>query len=127
MMSKMLVGAVVVLLAVDGAVLGFGAATTGAHANAANACTGALAAINGLRDGSVDRRGFSRRMHRAGRAADAAAAGDRQLQKTLAQVSFGIEQLQAVMIQSRTPTEMTADGPSRDVNEFVSLCRDVIR
>ncbi|GAC1376090.1 MAG: hypothetical protein NVS3B21_32330 [Acidimicrobiales bacterium] len=125
--SQMVAGAVVVLLAVDTAVLGFGSASGGAPANAEHACTGALRAINGLRNGSFDRHEFSRRMHRAGRAADSAASGDRRSRKTFAQLSFGIEQLQAVMIQTRTPAEMTAIGPSRDVDEFVAQCHDVIR
>lgn len=127
MLNEMLAGAVVVLLAVDGAVLGLGARPVGAHASASHACTTAVRAVNGLRDGSLDRPEFSRRMRRAGRAADSAAAGSRRYRRSFAQVSFGIEQLQAIMIQSRTPAEMRAVGPSSDVDEFVALCRDVLR
>lgn len=126
-MSQMLVGAVVTLLAVDAGVLGIGTVPIGPRAGAAHACAGALRAVNGLRDGSLDRVEFSRRMHRAGRTADSAATADRRSRRSFAQLSFGIEQLQAVMIQTLTPSEMTAAGPSRDIDEFAALCRDVIR
>lgn len=127
MLNEMLTGAVVVLLAVDGAVLGLRAAPIGAHASAAHACTTALRAVNGLRDGSLDRSEFSQRMRQAGSAADSAAAGDRRFRRSFAQVSFGIEQLQVIMIQSRTPAEMRGVGPSSDVDQFVALCREVLR
>lgn len=125
MWQRLLVGVACTVLTVDAAVLGAHRTEGARRDQILQACAGALRAVDDLRSGKISKASFSINMRASARHADIAGTKKGAYRHVALQVSFGIEQLEAALVEAPTRAALTGPVANADVADFESLCRSV--